>query len=364
MRKYIGLMAGLVIGASAVGFAGEAYSSYVSATTVKTSTDTTKKSKSTAVKDAATAVSKSTTKVSKTSTKTSETIKISADKAKEIALKKTNGGEVTKYELDREDGILVHEITVVNKNTRYSMDVNANDGTISDYKTKTIKKTTTQNQSETTSITEKKAKEIALKKTNGGKVTKYELDREDGVLVHEITVVNGNTKYTMDINANDGTITDYKEKSIKKDTTQSQSASVTEKEAKETALKKAGGGEVIKCKLDREDGKLIYEIKVINGNMEYSMDIDANNKKIYDYEEEQIDDVDNNSSNGAAISSDEAKKIALKKSGGGKVVKCELDYDDGMQVYEIEIINGNTEYEIDIDASNGTIIQFDSEIDD
>ena len=48
----------------------------------------------------------------------------------------------------------------------------------------------------------------------------------------------------------------------------------------------------------------------------------------------------------------------------GKIIKFELDEDDGRYSYEFEIINDGIEYEIDIDAYSGEIIKFESERDD
>lgn len=46
-------------------------------------------------------------------------------------------------------------------------------------------------------------------------------------------------------------------------------AAVTEEKAKEIALKKAGSGaEVVECGLDRDDGRLVYELELRSGNWE------------------------------------------------------------------------------------------------
>lgn len=62
----------------------------------------------------------------------------------------------------------------------------------------------------------------------------------------------------------------------------------------------------------------------------------------------------NNQSNNhmqAKITPEEAKEIALKRTNGGDLVKCKLDYDDGFLRYEIEIYNNNKEFDIEIDAN-------------
>ncbi len=44
--------------------------------------------------------------------------------------------------------------------------------------------------------------------------------------------------------------------------------------------------------------------------------------------------------------------------------KVEMDYDDGVMVYEVEFIHNNREYDYEINATNGTIIERDREYDD
>lgn len=62
------------------------------------------------------------------------------------------------------------------------------------------------------------------------------------------------------------------------------------------------------------------------------------------------------------ISRDDAIQAALARvpgAGISDVTKCKLDRDDGRMIYEIEIRYGGAEYEIDVDASTGAVIDFD-----
>lgn len=63
------------------------------------------------------------------------------------------------------------------------------------------------------------------------------------------------------------------------------------------------------------------------------------------------------------ISKDKAISIAKQKA-QGTLVKAELDYDNGLAIYEIEIRDGRMEYAIEINALTGAIIKFKSEYDD
>jgi len=68
------------------------------------------------------------------------------------------------------------------------------------------------------------------------------------------------------------------------------------------------------------------------------------------------------------ISAEQAKSIALERAGvsaaDARFEKVELDYDDGRAHYEIEFSVGNVEYEADVDAVTGAIIEFERDIDD
>ena len=61
-----------------------------------------------------------------------------------------------------------------------------------------------------------------------------------------------------------------------------------------------------------------------------------------------------------------AKSIALEHAGltaaQATFIKAHLDYDDGLVVYDIEFYSGNVEYDYEIDAVSGHILNYDREI--
>lgn len=69
----------------------------------------------------------------------------------------------------------------------------------------------------------------------------------------------------------------------------------------------------------------------------------------------------------ASITIEKAKKIALKKAGlketDGRWKKEREDWEDGRRVYELEFISGRIEYEFEIDAENGNILEYDMDDD-
>ncbi|MCD8368528.1 MAG: PepSY domain-containing protein, partial [Clostridiales bacterium] len=73
------------------------------------------------------------------------------------------------------------------------------------------------------------------------------------------------------------------------------------------------------------------------------------------------------SSASSYIGIDKAKSIAASHAGYSvsdvTFSKVKLDEDDGVAVYEIEFYKGNVEYEYEINATSGSILDYDSEVD-
>lgn len=300
------------------------------------------------------------------------------------------------------------------------------------------------NASDKAYIGEEKAKEIAYAhaKVTAQDVAYCEIDMdvEKGVMVYELDFKSGGYEYEYDINAQSGDIVNNK-KEIDDDMpkkTQTPSAGtaadgaaktgtetaenedtgnattgngngnagtasgiITPDQAKEIALNHAGlTADAVyfeKAELDYDNGIQVYELDFKGGGYEYEYDINAqtgdivkNKKEIDDDiagnaqapsagtsyhhpEQHHVDDhhdasvqTGNGSGNtGAAsgiITSDQAKGIALNHAGltadAVYFEKAELDYDDGLQIYEVEFKNGNTDYEYEIDAVTGAVLNY------
>ena len=236
-----------------------------------------------------------------------------------------------------------------------------------------------------------KAKSIALKDAGVSNVTfvKAKLDTEDGVKVYDVEFYKGNVEYDYEIDAKTGKIlekdTDIENYTIPTKQTKNNNAKNTTnnayigvEKAKAIALKDAGVSNVtfVKAKLDTEDGVKVYDVEFYKGNVEYDYEIDAKTGKIL----EKDTDIENytiptkqtknnnakNTTNNAYIGVEKAKAIALKDAGLGSATftKAKLDTDDGIKIYDIEFRSGNMEYDYEIDAKTGTILEKDAEIDD
>ena len=195
--------------------------------------------------------------------------------------------------------------------------------------------------------------------------------------------------------------------------------------ALEAALNDAGVSESDTTRLtvseDRDDGRKVYDVKFDAAGKEYDYEIQASDGKILSSDIENIDDyaVSQESSGGnaadgqgtqssgqsgtatqgstsgqtddstvsqstqqgstaddtgshhsgnnadVAVSQEQAIQIALERVSGAteQDIRIELDYDDGRYKYEGEIRYNNREYDFEIDANTGTILEWSEERD-
>ena len=147
------------------------------------------------------------------------------------------------------------------------------------------------------------------------------------------------------------------------------SSAITKDQAKSIALKDAGVSEsatqFVWVKENYDDGRLVYEVEFYANGTEYDYDIDQVTGRILssDFDIENYSPSNNNGGNGTVISVDKARSIALAKVPGASAndIRIHLDRDDGRQIYEGEIYYNRMEYEFEIDASTGTIIEWSAE---
>lgn len=155
-------------------------------------------------------------------------------------------------------------------------------------------------------------------------------------------------------------------------------------EAQEIALKEIEG-KVLKAKEDEDDGVSYYDFTIITDSEKYEVEVDANSGAVLKVEKDDdyvgtttnttptdnqttpnTNENQSNTNNNpqATITAEKAQEIAMNRVGGGYLVKCELDHDDGVLKYEIEIINANKEYDLEINANTGDIIKFEEDYED
>lgn len=176
--------------------------------------------------------------------------------------------------------------------------------------------------------------------------------------------------------------------------------------ALEVALEDAGVNESdttrLKVSEDRDDGRTIYEIQFDADGREYDYEVQASDGKILSADVELLTNgvqntadsgtqnntdaqgqqssnasgdatgtgntntgtgSNNNQTADTAISLEEAAAIALERVPGAtdSDIRIELDSDDGVYKYEGDIIYEQKEYDFEIDANTGTILEWSEE---
>lgn len=306
--------------------------------------------------------------------------KITEDQAKEIAFKdagvSADAAERVTVKLEKDDGVSEYDIEFYIGNMEYDYEISAETGKIlSKSVDEENERPAPSATEEKTKITREEAKAIAFKdagiKASEAERVKVKTDHENGVRVYEIEFYAGNTEYEYEISVKDGKILS-KSKETKNAAAANAAASkktsenITKAQAKAIAFKDAGikasEAKGVKIKTDRENGIKVYEIEFYVGNTEYDYEISVKDGKILSKSKETDDDYAA-ASKSTGITIEEAKEIALKKVPGAKEsnIRIKLDRDDGKTVYEGKIIYNETEYEFEIDASDGRILEWDKE---
>ena len=210
---------------------------------------------------------------------------------------------------------------------------------------------------------------------------RVKLDYDDGRQVYDVEFYSGNQEYDYEINAVDGTIlsydneVDYREGQAQS-SSQTDSAAISEDEAKKAAFDHAGVSETdvtgLRIRLDYDDGRQVYDVEFYSGSKEYDYEISASDGSVLSFDQEMDEwaaaqnaaGTQNTTDQAASITETDARALALEQVPGAtdeNIVKFAQDYDDGRTVYEIEIIYNRAEYDIEIDASTGTILKMEQD---
>ncbi|MCD8105754.1 MAG: PepSY domain-containing protein [Lachnospiraceae bacterium] len=212
---------------------------------------------------------------------------------------------------------------------------------------RTLKNTLSTSAAATTSITLDEAKEIALADTGLTDeeialvtFTKEKTDYDDGLSVYELEFSSEDKAYEYEISTATGDILSTTEKVITVTGADTLSSNTAASDAADANSQNADTG---------------------------STDTAATGSNGADTGSAGTATTNSNEAD-TGVSLDEAKAIALERAGlsASEVTfkKAKLDKDDGIMVYEIEFYQGQMEYECEINASTGAIIEFDAEWDD
>ncbi len=211
-------------------------------------------------------------------------------------------------ELEFENGRMVYDIEFRKDDVKYDFEVDAVSGEVVSFEEKQKSKGTVTEPQVTpvpaaVDIGQERALEIALAHANvpGSEAMVKEIKKkhENGVEYYEVEFFDDEYEYDYKVNSATGAIMKAEKERDddavpEKAGTSSQSAETIGKEkAKEIALRHAGisasAAKKLKCELDRENGKLVYEVEFKTDGYEFEYTIDAETGKILHVEKERDD---------------------------------------------------------------------------
>lgn len=152
-------------------------------------------------------------------------------------------------------------------------------------------------QTVTGTVDEEMAQKIALEhagvKATDATITKSKLDYEGRRQVYEIEWYAGGKKYDYEIAVDTGEIlsSGYDEKTSRWSGSNSSNVTVSEADAKQTALGRVSGAtekDIYEWEFDYDDGRPEYEGKIIYGGTEYDFTIDASSGAVIEWEAESV----------------------------------------------------------------------------
>lgn len=241
------------------------------------------------------------------------------------------------------------------------------------------------------------AQEAALKAANiaaeNAAISATTLNEVAGTSCYKVEFTSGDYAYAYTVNAETGAVMEMSSReknavdtqaqteatvsAADSATTQSSAAAtaqtvtgtVDEEMAQKIALEHAGvkatDATITKSKLDYEGRRQVYEIEWYAGGKKYDYEIAVDTGEILSsaYDEKTSGWSVSNSSN-VTVSEADAKQTALGRVSGATqkdIYEWKFDYDDGRPEYEGKIIYGGTEYDFTIDASNGSVVEWEAE---
>ena len=248
---------------------------------------------------------------------------ISMEAAQEVALKAANiaaeDAAISATTLNEVAGTACYKVEFTSGDYAYAYTVNAETGAVMEMSSREKNAVDTQAQTEATvpaadsattqssaaataqtvtgTVDEEMAQKIALEhagvKATDATITKSKLDYEGRRQVYEIEWYAGGKKYDYEIAVDTGEILSsaYDEKTSGWSVSNSSNVTVSEADAKQTALGRVSGAtqkDIYEWKFDYDDGRPEYEGKIIYGGTEYDFTIDASSGAVIEWEAESV----------------------------------------------------------------------------
>jgi uncharacterized membrane protein YkoI len=111
---------------------------------------------------------------------------------------------------------------------------------------------------------------------------------------------------------------------------------------------------------------MVYEVELTSAGKAYEVEVDAVSAQILKIEDEELDAADSPGQPqvpqaAPSISLEQAVQAALARFPDASVRKVEQDDEDGVRIYEVELVTGGQQHEVEIDAGSGSILHIESD---
>ena len=259
---------------------------------------------------------------------------ITSEKAKTIMTNKVPGATILEFSYDGDDRVPKYDGTLIKDNYEYEIDVNAKTGEVIKFEKEKVFTPNSNNTNINNLITSEKAKSIMMGKVPGATIIEFSYDGDDRIPKYDGTLKKDNYKYEIDVNAKTGEVIKFeKEKIFIPNNSSNSNVSNTSS---------TNNQPINNQQSTTKPNSTQNNINKVSTNT-------TNNNN-----------TSTNTQSNSYIGDAKAKSIMLSKVPGATIRGFHLDYDRTPE-YEAELIKGDFEYEISIDARTGAIREFSKE---
>lgn len=322
----------------------------------------------------------------------------SREEAKKAALASVPA-DVTLVEQEEDDGKYEFTFRTADGTAEYEVEVGKTSGTV-----KEVHMSLRNDRgAETATLTEEEAAQAVQSTWTGAVITSIRLVQDDGRYLYEVRFEADACYGSAEVHAGTGVIVESDVKPgapiVVPNTAPDSGVEETEAAAyltsdqiRELALAKVPEGKIREVDFEREDGRYIYEVDIYQDGTKYELTYDATTGEELSCKTEKgswnptpvVTEPETTASTtereSAApetaapettaagelekdqlIGEEKARSIALgkAKNSGAVIIYIKLDREDGRKVYEGEMTDDGYEYEFEIDAYTGTVIDWD-----
>lgn len=325
-----------------------------------------------------------------------ESVTLTEEEVEAIVLENWTEASMTSLQLVTSDGLYLYDVSFEADDYYGSAEIQAETGEILESKVRfgtpiVIPVSSDTSGSGTTYLSEAEIRTLALTKIPEGTIRDIDLELQGDTYIYEVEMYYDGTKYELVYDAITGEelscITetgDYvvaettasaagetaaETTAATSETTASSDSQILDSsEIEALVLAKASGSNAVVTELTLKTKKStkVYKGEMLDDTYEYEFEVDAYTGAVLEWEKEARDSDSSKATTAAdssLISQSEAEEIALSRAEGSNayIKEIELDTEDGTKVYEGEMRDDTYEYEFEIDAYTGAVIEWERE---